>query len=151
MTPGAQYALSFWASGKSAVGGCGFGHDGIFGLDLTGNATLFLAAPSGCSSLGNSHVYEFTFVPSDPVVTLTFTNWGHFSPTGTTGWTLPTTTELVLDDVIINAVPEPNSVGLLALSLLGLALAGRISPSCCRAAITARNPSERFGGLYRGV
>jgi hypothetical protein len=112
VTSGHLYGLSFWASGESAVGGCGFGHDGIFGLDLTGNSTIFLAAPSGCSNLGSSHVYEFTFVPTGPDINITFTNWGHFGSAQTVGWTFPDTTELVLDDVIlydIAQVPEPGT------------------------------------------
>ena len=37
------------------------------------------------------------------------------------GWTFPgIATELVLDDVIVNVVPEPNSVALLSLGALGL-------------------------------
>jgi hypothetical protein len=113
--------LSFWTSGEDArFPGNAYNHDGIFGLDVSGFSTEYLAVPHGGSSLGMSHVYEFTFVPSTSTVTFEFTNWGHYFG-GTTGWTLPSTTELVMDDVILNdmtSVPEPS---VLAMAATGVA------------------------------
>jgi hypothetical protein len=104
LIPGQSYGLSFWASGEDAATTM-FGHDGIFALDVTECPTVYLAAPSGRSNLGASHNYQFLFVPSTPVATITFTNWGHII--GPAGWNLPPTTELVLDDVVLNHLCTP--------------------------------------------
>jgi hypothetical protein len=136
LTIGNTYGLSFWTSGEDAMGG-NYGHDGLFGLDVTGFGTTYLAAPSGAiGGVGNQKVYRFEFVPTTTTVTFTFTNWGHISGAGssplgpTPGWTIPLdTTELVLDNVILNDlgpgenVPEPGTVGLLSFG--GIALLAR--------------------------
>jgi hypothetical protein len=133
LTVGNTYALSFWTSGEDAMGG-NYAHDGLFGLDVTGFSTTYLAAPSGAiGGLGNQNVYRFEFVPTTSTVTFQFTNWGHISGGGssplgpTPGWTLTLdTTELVLDNVILNDLgpheetPEPAALGLLCFA--GLAL-----------------------------
>lgn len=122
LTPSATYGLSFWASGEGASFG-GFDGDGIFGLDVTGCSRVYLAAPGGSSALGTGHVYDFTFVPTSSSITIDFTNWGHYSPSITMGWTLPDgTSELVLDNVILKiiSVPEPGSTTL----LIGIAVSG---------------------------
>ena len=124
LNPGNLYGLSFWASGEAASYPT-YTQDGVFALDVTGFDREYLASPSGSSGLGVGHVYEFKFVPTGSNVTLTFTNWGHYADgsTGTTGWTLPSTTELVLDDVILNDLgpaPEPATVGLLACGAVAL-------------------------------
>lgn len=114
----ATYGLSFWTSGEDAVGNQ-FAHDGFFGLDVTGYNTVYLAAPSGQSALGQSHVYNFTFTPVNANTTITFSNWGHPN-SAAPGWTLPgIATELVLDDVIVNLIPEPSTMPLLVLGLIG--------------------------------
>ena len=42
---------------------------------------------------------------------ISFINWGHFASGGTIGWTRGLrTTELIMDDVIINAVMLPRNV-----------------------------------------
>ena len=58
---------------------------------------------------GVSHLYEFSFTPLNPLlpVDINFINWGHFDLSAYGGSNF--TTELVLDDVIINAVPEPGT------------------------------------------
>jgi hypothetical protein len=111
----ATYLLSFWASGEQAANG-GYGHDGIFGLDVTGFPTTYLAVPDGSAgSIGNQKVYQFFLQPASSTTTIKFTNWGHYFAGFTAGWTLPSTTELILDDVVLNQVPEPASLSLLAL------------------------------------
>lgn len=120
-TPASSYILSFWASGESSGFGGPGAWDGIFGLRVTntaaGDPIRYFAVPSGGSALGASHRFEFSFVPLNPLapVTLEFINWGHFN-LGMYG--MGGTTELVLDDVIVNAVPTPAPAA--ALALLGL-------------------------------
>jgi hypothetical protein len=119
LNTGTTYGLTFWTSGEDATSNV-FTHDGFFGLDVTGYSTVYLAAPSGLSTLGQSHVYNFTFTPVNTNTTITFTNWGH--PNGSMpGWTFPgIATELVLDDVIVNVIPEPGSMTLLSIGALAL-------------------------------
>src|SRR6478735_3472689 len=62
LNTGTTYGLTFWTSGEDATTNV-FTHDGFFGLDVTGYNTVYLAAPSGLSGLGTSHVYNFTFTP----------------------------------------------------------------------------------------
>lgn len=118
LTPAPSYLLSFWASGEGSYFGGG-AYDGIFGLRLTnteaGDPMHYFASPANGpnSAYGDSLRIEISFTPLNPSlpVTLEFYNWGHFNlgPFGMGG-----TTELVLDDVIINPVPGAGSVGLLA-------------------------------------
>ena len=119
LNTGATYGLSFWASGEDAAT-LAFAHDGFFGLDVTGYNTVYLAAPSGQSGLGTSHVYNFTFTPVSSTTTITFTNWGHPNAS-MPGWTIPgISTELVLDDVIVNQIPEPRTAAMACLAVLGV-------------------------------
>ncbi len=128
--PAPVYNFSFWVSGEGAVNGQQFTERGIFGLQVTnvlaGDPIQWLTVPNGIGNgFGTSHLYEFTFTPLNPLlpVDINFINWGHFdlSPYGGSNFT----TELVLDDVIINAVPEPGSLVLLAVAALGLMAFGR--------------------------
>lgn len=123
--PAPSYDLSFWVSGEGAVNGQQFTERGIFGLQVTnvlpGDPIQFLTVPNGVgNSFGVSHLYEFTFTPLNPLlpVDIHFINWGHFdlSPYGMSNFT----TELILDDVIINAVPEPGTLTLLAAGLCAI-------------------------------
>ena len=116
------YKFSFWTSGESARNG-GYYHDGIFGLDVTGFNTIYLQAPGGAGAytVGISHRYEFFLQPASPNTTFTWTNWGHYGNGVTTGWNISVASdELVLDDVILNAVPEPTSLALIGLGALVL-------------------------------
>ena len=126
LTPAPSYVFSFWVSGEWSGQTLGGIPDGIFGLKVTnvlpGDPMQFLAVPGASilSTLGMSHRFDYSLVPLNPLapITIEFVNWGHFdlSPWGGS----PFTTELVLDDVIINAVPEPTSLSLLCLG--GLAV-----------------------------
>jgi hypothetical protein len=118
--PAPSYSLSFWVSGEGAFpGGVGTPNDGIFGLRVTntqpGDPTRYFAVPGGMGIYGSGMRLEFSFVPINASlpVTIEFINWGHFNliPFGGTG-----TTELVMDDVIINPIPAPGAAGLLGVT-----------------------------------
>ena len=128
-SPAPSYNFSFWVSGEGALTGQHFTERGIFGLQVTnvlpGDPIQWLAVPNGGNAFGTSHLFEFNFAPlntSQPVV-INFINWGHFDLTayGMSNFT----TELILDDVIINHAPEPASLTLLALGAAGALVAGR--------------------------
>lgn len=106
----ATYLLDFWTSGED-VGSFQFPVDGFFGLEITGESRLYLAAPSGNGPIGNSQRYQVYFSPSSSTATFRWINWGHYiGPNGLSD-------ELVLDDVILNLVevPEPSALALLSL------------------------------------
>ena len=106
----ATYILDFWTSGED-IGSAQFPVDGFFGLEITGESRLYLAAPSGNGPIGNSQRYQVYFKPAATTETFRWINWGHYlGPNGLSD-------ELVLDDVILNEVevPEPGSFGLLGL------------------------------------
>ena len=107
------YRLDFWTSGESNTSG--FSGTGLFGLDITGEGTTYLLLPSSSNSFGASERFYVEFTPSASTVTISFLNWGHITDISGTG------TELVLDDVILSAVPEPETYAMLlaGLSVLG--------------------------------
>ncbi|MBK9127665.1 MAG: PEP-CTERM sorting domain-containing protein [Phycisphaerales bacterium] len=125
LNPAPAYLLSFWVSGEMAgYGAGGPGYDGVFGLRVSNTAATdpvyYFVVPSGGSSLyGASTRYEFVLTPFDSSlpVEIEFINWGHvdLTPHGGLG-----TTELVIDDVIVNAIPEPSALMLLAVGLVAL-------------------------------
>src|ERR1051326_618518 len=118
------YLLDFWTSGED-VGSAQFPVDGFFGLNITGESVLYLAAPSGNGPTGPSQRYQVYFTPAASTLTFRWINWGHyFDPNGLSN-------ELVLDDVILNEIPEPTTLALLALGalvLLGRQRKPRVSP-----------------------
>ncbi len=115
LSPAPSYCLGFWVSGEDAAVPPGW-HEGVFGLKVTnvlaGDPTQYFAVPIGSGPQGAARWYEFSFVPLNPLapVTVEFLNWGHVDMNA---YGLGFATELVLDDVIVNAVPEPVSLGLL--------------------------------------
>lgn len=120
-----MYCLSFWVSGEAA----GFATDpngdtlGLFGFQMTnvliGDPVQYLTVPSSAANpLGMSKRFDFEFTPLNPNVDVSFSfiNYGHFD---LTSYGRSTTTELVLDDVMVNTVvPEPTTLGLLGLGAL---------------------------------
>lgn len=124
LTPAPSYLLSFWVSGEAAFFGAN-PYDGIFGLRVTntqaGDPMRYFAVPAGGGLYGDQLRLEFDFTPLNPSlpVTVEFYNWGHFNlgPFGGGG-----TTELVLDDVIVNPLPTP---GAAALAVAAMALGAR--------------------------
>jgi hypothetical protein len=119
-SPAPSYLLSFWASGEAALTSA-FNTDGIFGLKVTnvlpGDPIQYLTAPGGNGLVGKSIRYDYSFVPLNPLlpVTVEFTNWGHLNLNAN-----QYATELVIDDVIVNPVPEPATLTMLA--VVGLAV-----------------------------
>jgi MYXO-CTERM domain-containing protein len=105
LTVGETYLLDFWTSGEE-VGGA----PGVFGLTI-GSNHIYLEAVEAARR------YYVSFSPSTAATTITFSNWGHLVQNSVIG------TELVLDDVILNATttPEPASALLLPLALAALA------------------------------
>jgi len=131
------YRMSFWVSGE--WGNEGFAQssngttsgDGIMGVQIEGYDLIYLAVPAGNSAepsgaphafgANEFHVYTLEFEAVAPEMEISFINWGHFGSTGgTKGWDRGQATELVMDDVIINAVDLPVNVP--ALSLWGMLL-----------------------------
>jgi hypothetical protein len=106
LNPSTICLLDFWTSGEN-VGTPEFPVDGFFGLEITGESRLYLAAPSGNGPTGNSQRYQVYFNPASSTVTFEWIDWGHYvGPNRRSD-------ELVLDDVILNEVPEPSSLALL--------------------------------------
>jgi hypothetical protein len=142
LTAGHAYLLDFWTSGEEATTGR-FGRDGIFQVQIVGSSTsnFYFSAPSGAnvdaigtaSATGTSQRYHVFFTPTvSQAYTFSWTSWGHFNLNGlTTNWNYGNvqTSELVLDDVVLNDVttPEPSTwgAGVVFLLLVGLKLRNR--------------------------
>jgi len=139
LTAGASYLLDFWVTGEGN-GGPG-GHTGVFGLEIDGD-TRHLLLPAGSNSFGLDQRYQVALTADATSMDISFHNWGHTTNLG--GFA----SEIVLDDVILNAdarVPEP---GLLMLmkkrGLQKMAYSGRF-PRCPLHPSASR--TVYFGGL----
>ena len=120
-----SYNLSFWVSGEENATNQGNIGLSIMGFRLTnvlpGDPIQYITVPNGFF-LGQSHLYEYTFTPINPLapVNLSFMTWGHMNLTPWGG--TPFGTEAIIDDVIINAVPEPASIVLFGAGAIGLSI-----------------------------
>jgi hypothetical protein len=126
-----SYGLSFWVSGEGANMNPS-DISGIFAVrvsnTLPGDPLIYLQVPSSANStMGESHVFQFDFTPLNPnlPVTVEFYNYGHLDLSAYGGPLF--TTELVLDDVRVVALPEPSAAALLGLGLLAALSARRRS------------------------
>ncbi len=140
--PGGVYRMSFWVSGEWSNNGFAtseFGTtagDGIVGVLIEGYEILYLAIPAGNSKepagaphvfgTDEFHTYTLEFVASDTEMEISFMNWGHFdSLSDTIGWERGQSTELIMDDIIINGirnVPTLSQWSMVALAaILGIA------------------------------
>jgi len=127
LVPDGVYRMSFWVSGE--WGNLGFASspngttagDGIIGVQLQGYDLLYLAVPAGNSAeppgaphvfgTEEAHTYILEFTANDTEMDISFMNWGHFdSLSDTIGWDRGQSTELIMDDVIINAISLPVNV-----------------------------------------
>ena len=119
--PGRAYRMSFWVSGEWSNLGFAtskFGPtagDGIVGVQVEGYDLLYLAIPAGNTrepvgaphvfGTDEFHVYTLQFIANDTEMEISFMNWGHFdSISDTIGWERGQSTELIMDDIIINAI-----------------------------------------------
>ncbi len=106
---GQTYQLDFFVTGEDNLSG--FTNLGLFGLGI-GSELKYLAVPTAGNPFGASQRYQVTFSADATTLDIAFTNWGHLPSQGS---------ELVLDDVILNVIPEPSTALLVGVSLLGLA------------------------------
>ena len=92
---------------------------GVFGLDI-GVDSVFLTVPTPTSLLAASSVrYGIMFSATATSEILKFTNRGHIIGSGYYG------SELILDDVVVNQVPVPQTSVLAALALAMMAFFSR--------------------------
>ena len=120
-TIGVRYRLDFWVSSEDAglAKASRYAADGFFGLKV-GGTTAYLTVPGSKpdpNGFGSSLRYYVDFVATTTTTALTFTNWGHFSNIGSNNVVM--SAELVLDDVILVAIPEPSALALAAAALGG--------------------------------
>ncbi len=106
---GQTYLLDFFVTGEENM--TGFTSLGLFGLGI-GSELRYLGLPTAANPFGASQRYQITFSADATTLDFAFTNWGHLPGQGT---------EIVLDDVVLNVIPEPGTALLLGLGLLGLA------------------------------
>jgi len=135
LVPEGVYRMSFWVSGEWGNEGFATSNsgttagDGIVGVQIQGYDLLYLAIPAGNSAeppgaphvfgTDESHTYTLEFTATDTEMDISFMNWGHFdSLSDTIGWDRGQSTELIMDDVRINALSVPVNVP--TLSHLGL-------------------------------
>ena len=109
------YLLDFWVSGEDSGVDAPIGleresftHDGVVAVEISGEERQLFAVPHGPGALGASQRYTVEFRPTSSTLSISLVNGGHFASQdgnpfiATKGWTLGTTTEPVVDDVILN-------------------------------------------------
>ena len=117
VNPGDEITISFWAKGINANGGVNFAE---FFSELAGGGTSSSEILGGAPLFASDTdwtFYEFTTFAGPDVsggVTLQFT--------ATTGATIGSTSQLLLDDVSVTVIPAPGAMALLG---LGGLMAGR--------------------------
>jgi hypothetical protein len=129
LVPQPSYNLSFWVSGEENSTNQGNTGLGLIGLQVTntlpGDPIRWLAVPNTVF-FGQSKLYEFQFTPLNPLlsVDVVFTNWGglNLTPYGMSAFG----TQPILDDVIINGVPEPATLWILLAGVAALAVVRRV-------------------------
>ena len=123
-SPAPSYQLTFWVSGEDAATPGTTWVEGVMGFRMTnvlpGDPIQYLSIPSGFGG-PQSRLYAYDFVPLNPLLpcTIEFINWGHVTTIG--GGPTAFTSELVLDDVIINTIPTPGALALLCPAALACA------------------------------
>jgi hypothetical protein len=110
---GQTYLLDFFVTGEENLSG--FTNLGLFGVGI-GSELRYLAVPTAANPFGASQRYQVEFSADTTTLDIAFTNWGHLPGQGA---------EVVLDDVILNVVPEPGTALLLGVGLMGLASRSR--------------------------
>jgi hypothetical protein len=136
------YLVDFWTSGEHYA--AAFPDPGVFRLNIGASDSVFLTTPSLNSVFNaNSIRYYVTFTADSTTETISFTNWGHLSSTGTT--ITATSTELILDDVIVNRVPEPTALALLATCLVGTCTLTRRRKTTPGQALPPIPPTAMYG------
>lgn len=108
LTIGQTYLLDFYVTGEENTSG--FTNPGLFGLGI-GSELRYLGIPTATNPFGASQRYQVEFSADDTSLDVAFTNWGHLPGQGA---------EVVLDDIILNAVPEPGTALMLGVGLIVL-------------------------------
>lgn len=106
---GHTYCLSFWVGHEYFGTTVGSRLDGLARLQIGGYNSVFFKVPTKIGSAGERW-YTFQFEAKAATTRLSFTSWGHIGQGSTSS------TELVLDDVVVNhcaapAPPTPVAVG----------------------------------------